>query len=254
MTGTLFREDTGEGDPTLVLLHGFAGSHRVWERVRRALPTGLRIIAYDLPGHGRSLDCPGAGKAKATAQAVMDDLEAHGIGRFHMAGHSFGGAVAVLAAHLAPHAVASLALFAPGGFGREIAGDLMVARAQAGTDIEIAAAMQGMFGPHRTVPPESVAEAIALNAVRRQREKLVEIAALIVRDGNQGVFPAGMLENLTMPVHLAWGALDSVLPPRQAARAPSSFTLHHLEGAGHMLPEERPEAVARIIARSIGAV
>ena len=96
MTGALYAEDTGEGARALVLLHGFAGSHRVWEGVRRALPAGLRIIAYDLPGHARSLDLPGAGRAKATAQAVIDDLETRGIARCHIAGHSFGGAVAVL--------------------------------------------------------------------------------------------------------------------------------------------------------------
>ncbi len=251
MTGALYAEDTGEGARALVLLHGFAGSHRVWEGVRRALPSGLRTIAYDLPGHARSLDLPGAGRAKATAQAVIDDLETRGIARCHMAGHSFGGAVAVLAAHLAPRAVASLALLAPGGFGREIAGDLMMTRAQAGTDSEIAAAMQGMFGTHCTVSPESVAEAIALNAVAGQREKLIEISGVIVRDGEQGAFPAHMLEALSMPVHLAWGTLDAVLPPRQAENAPRAFTVHHLEGAGHMLPEERPQAVAHIIAQSL---
>ncbi|MFC5585413.1 alpha/beta fold hydrolase [Nitratireductor kimnyeongensis] len=254
MTAALYAEDEGEGECALVLLHGFAGSHRIWERVRRALPTGLRILAYDLPGHGRSIDCAGAGKAKATAQAIVDDLETRRIGRCHMAGHSFGGAIAVLSAHLAPRTVASLALLAPGGFGREIAGDLMMARAQASTDAEIASAMQDMFGAHSPISPETVAEAIALNAVAGQREKLIEISGVIVRDGEQGAFPAGMLEELMMPVHLVWGTLDAVLPPRQAAHAPSSFTLHHLEGAGHMLPEERPEAVARIIARSIGAV
>ncbi|WP_404934644.1 alpha/beta fold hydrolase [Nitratireductor sp. L15S-10] len=251
MTGTLFADVAGEGNRTLVLLHGFAGSHRVWESVRRALPSGLRVIAYDLPGHASSLNLPGAGRAKATARAVIDDLEMRGIARCHMAGHSFGGAVAVLAAHLAPHAVASLALVAPGGFGREIAGDLMMARAQASNDNEIAIAVQGMFGPHCTVSSESVAEAIALNAVAGQRQKLVEMAAMIVRHGEQGAFPASMLEALSMPVHLAWGSLDAVLPLRQASAAPESFRLHRLDGAGHMLPEERPEAVAAIIAESL---
>ena len=49
MTDTLFAAEAGEGPQTLVLLHGFAGSHRVWDRVGRALAPQARIIAYDLP-------------------------------------------------------------------------------------------------------------------------------------------------------------------------------------------------------------
>ena len=61
MTDTLFAAEAGEGPQTLVLLHGFAGSHRVWDRVGRALAPQARIIAYDLPGHAGSLHFPGAG-------------------------------------------------------------------------------------------------------------------------------------------------------------------------------------------------
>ncbi|WP_367718364.1 alpha/beta fold hydrolase [Nitratireductor sp. GISD-1A_MAKvit] len=254
MSGALYADDTGEGDSALVLLHGFAGSHRVWNSVRKRLPNGLRIVAYDLPGHGRSVDLPGAGRAKATAQAIIDDLAIRGIARTHMAGHSFGGAVAVLVAHFAPQTVSSLALLAPGGMGPEIAGDLMMARAFAGTNAEIAAAMHGMFGPQGNTPAVSEAEATALNTIPGQREKLIEIAQTIVRDGRQGAFPRSMLEALSVPVHIAWGAEDVVLPPHQAMNAPGTFILHMLEGCGHMLPEEKPDDVARIIMESMGVV
>ncbi|WP_295813291.1 alpha/beta fold hydrolase [uncultured Nitratireductor sp.] len=251
MTGALYAEDTGEGERALVLLHGFAGSHRSWDAVRSALPPGLRIVAYDLPGHARSLDLPGAGKARVGAQAVVDDLAGRGIERYHMAGHSFGGAVCVLAADLAPQSVASLALIAPGGFGPEMAGELMSARAQAQTDAEIAAAMQGMFGPHARVPPDTIAAAIALDCAPGQREKLIEISAMIVRDGQQGVFPRIMLEALAMPVHIAWGTQDAVLPFHQANGLPERFAVRPLQGCGHMLPEEAPAEVARFITGSL---
>ncbi|WP_299934367.1 alpha/beta fold hydrolase [uncultured Nitratireductor sp.] len=262
MTGALYADDTGEGECALVLLHGFAGSHRVWEGVRKALPKvlpnalpkGLRIIAYDLPGHARSLGLPGAGRAKSVAQTVVDDLAARGIARYHLAGHSFGGAVAVLAAHLAPRSVASLVLIAPGGFGSGIAGDLMAARAHARTDDEIASAVQAMFGAQAQVESGVVEAAIELNSVPGQREKLIEISSLIVRDGEQGAFPRAMLEALAMPVHVAWGSRDAVLPPHQADGLPESFIVHRLPGLGHMLPEEAPAEIARIIAESIGAV
>ena len=90
MTDTLFAAEAGEGPQTLVLLHGFAGSHRVWDRVGRALAPQARIIAYDLPGHAGSLHFPGAGPAKVAVRALLDDLARRNIEKAHVAGHSMG--------------------------------------------------------------------------------------------------------------------------------------------------------------------
>lgn len=50
---SLFARDSGTGDP-LLLLHGFTGSGDDWQHVFAKPPEDFRIIAPDLPGHGRS--------------------------------------------------------------------------------------------------------------------------------------------------------------------------------------------------------
>ncbi|WP_048648396.1 alpha/beta fold hydrolase [Nitratireductor soli] len=256
MSERLYADDTGdsEDDGVLVLLHGFAGTHGVWDGVRAALPPGLRIIAYDLPGHGQSLSYPSAGKARATAGAVLNDLAERGVNRFHLAGHSFGGAVAVLAGLAAPGKLASLTLCAPGGFGSQINGAALAARAAARSETEMRAALTGMFGMQMRLPSLLVEQAMRLSSLPGQREKLIEISSLIASGDRQGAFPRDRLAVLPAPVHVVWGTLDAVLPIRQADHLPDGFVLHRLEGAGHMLPEEAPEALARIMAQVIAEI
>lgn len=60
----LFAEEAGQGDLVIVLLHGFGGSHRDWALIEPSLADLGRSIAYDLPGHGQSLDWPEAGRPR----------------------------------------------------------------------------------------------------------------------------------------------------------------------------------------------
>ena len=125
MVSSLYVAERGAGPKTVVLLHGFGGCHDIWREVTATLAPGIRTLAYDLPGHGLSLDFPGSGPAKTAARAVLADLAARGIARVHVAGHSMGGAVATLMALAEPETIASLTLLAPGGFGPEINGPLL---------------------------------------------------------------------------------------------------------------------------------
>src|SRR5882757_4225967 len=117
MISSLYVAERGAGPKTIVLLHGFGGCHDVWHEVTSALAPGIRTLAYDLPGHGLSLDFPGGGAAKTAARAVLAALAARQTSqmrRVHLGGHSMGGASATLMALTAPEKVASLTLLAPG--------------------------------------------------------------------------------------------------------------------------------------------
>jgi pimeloyl-ACP methyl ester carboxylesterase len=250
LTARLHATASGNGHRTIVLLHGFGGCYGLWRPIQQELAGNARVLAYDLPGHGQSLDWPEAGPAKVAVRAILADLAERGIERFHLAGHSMGGAIAALMALAEPSRVASLTLLAPGGFGEEINGRLLRRYAAAVSREEIRVCLESMVGWPNPVPVETVQTLMEMRRRPGQTEKLTEIAALITRDERQGVISRDRLAALPMPVSVAWGVLDGVLPAYQANGLPPLFALHSIPNAGHMLPEEVPELVLEIIRRT----
>lgn len=241
----------GEGIPALVLLHGFGGSHHVWDGVRAALPPSQHTIAYDLPGHGNSLSLSAEGVAPAFAKTILTDLQARKLGPIHLVGHSLGGAVSILMALFEPQRIASLTLLAPGGLGSGINAQLLRDFAGATSQQEILVCLRAMAVPEFSPSVDLVQQSVAERAATGQVQALQDLCARITFDGRQGAFTLEQLSSLAMPVHVVWGDKDPVLPFAQTLNIPSSFTFHPQAGLGHMLPIEAPEAMARLISRVI---
>lgn len=239
----------GNGKNVVVLLHGFGGCSGVWEGVVEHLNGVFTTIAYDLPGHGLSIDYPKAGSAKTAARAVLADLAARGIERVHLVGHSMGGAVATLAALLEPQRVASLTLLASGGYGPEINAPLLRRYAAATCPEDIRACLVEMSSPDSTVSEHAVRHLAEMRDRPGQSEKLIEFVTAMTCDDRQGVIPRETIAALPMPVMVVWGTDDNVLPYSQAEGLPARFMIHHVLEVGHMLPEETPELVADIVLR-----
>jgi pimeloyl-ACP methyl ester carboxylesterase len=110
-----------DGAPVL-FVHGNASSATYWEETMLALPAGFRAIAPDLRGYGDSEDklvdaTRGCGDWVDDLLALADTL---GLGRFHVVGHSLGGAVVFSLVAAAGERVITATLAAPGspyGFG-----------------------------------------------------------------------------------------------------------------------------------------
>lgn len=247
----LYAREAGRGERVLVLLHGFGGHHKVWHDIQPALARDARTLAYDLPGHGASLGYPGAGPASVAVKAILADLDARGIARAHVAGHSMGGAIAALMGMRAPDRIASLTLLAPGGFGPEINASLLRRLGAATGADELRPVMSEMAAPGFVMPTKYVASLTTVRRLAGQREKLEEIAALITRGGTQGEIPREALAGLKMPVSVVWGSKDPVLPFSQTEGLPPTFRLCPVEGAGHQLLVEAEKTVAREIRRSL---
>ena len=105
-----------------MLVHGFGADLNAWMFNQSALAERHRVVALDLPGHGGSVKQVGSGDAETFCSAVSDALAALGIERFHLVGHSMGGAIALVLAGQMPRRIASLTLLAPAGLGPEING------------------------------------------------------------------------------------------------------------------------------------
>jgi pimeloyl-ACP methyl ester carboxylesterase len=97
----------------LVLLHGQPGSASDWQQVADRLPATLGVVALDRPGYGTSQQP--AGGFGYGARAVLAELDARGIGRAVLVGHSYGGGVALSVAQRAPDRIEALVLLASVG-------------------------------------------------------------------------------------------------------------------------------------------
>lgn len=104
--------DVGRGR-VVVLLHGFLENLEIWfgNNFAQELAENYRVIAIDLPGHGKS-ECVGyvhrMEKMAAVVKAVMDEL---GLRRYTMVGHSMGGYVTLAFAEKYPENLCGFCLF-----------------------------------------------------------------------------------------------------------------------------------------------
>jgi len=108
--GVLYHEVSGRG-PDLVLLHGWSLNLRVWQDLVRELTQRFRVIAIDLPGHGRSDWDPHASTPAAQAWRVHETLAAL-TGRYALLGWSLGGQLALDLAAALPGEIVRLVLVA----------------------------------------------------------------------------------------------------------------------------------------------
>lgn len=98
------------GRPTVVLTHGVLNAHKVWLRQARELAAlGWNVLAPDLPGHGQSRGEPPA-TVEAAAGFLLALLDAAGVDRAVLVGHSFGSLASLEAAARAPERVSHLVL------------------------------------------------------------------------------------------------------------------------------------------------
>lgn len=243
------------GGAPVVLLHGFGGTMATWASVTPLLEGNIDVVLADLPGHGGSLHAEGRGGAGRMAKAMLSALSAAGIDRFHLAGHSMGGAVSMLMALREPARVLSLSLIAPGGMAPEINAGLLAAFAKARTVAELRAVLDGMVSPAYRWHGDLLSDIAARRSEPGAVEALAETYAAMFPDGpekGQGTLPRDQLASLAMPVAVLWGDADGVLPYPKAGSLPANFRLTTIAGAGHMLPEEASDTVATFILTSAG--
>ncbi|THV15623.1 alpha/beta fold hydrolase [Rhizobium rhizophilum] len=239
----------------LVLLHGFGGIGAAWEPVLRRLEPDLPLILYDLPGHGRSLDAERVGHAGVMAKAVLGDLDRRGISSFHLCGHSMGGAIASLIALKASGRARSLTLLAPGGFGAEINHAALRRYASAVETDELALALAAMFASGSMPDPAGLDRLAEARRLSGATDRLMEIlrSFLVEMDGRigQGILPLTSFESSGVPTRLLWGREDPILPVAQAKSIWTGAEVTLIDGAGHMLTDEAPDAVASAIAAAL---
>ncbi len=108
--GTAFRYyDSGKGERTILLIHGYLESIETWDRVMTPLVKGgFRVVALDVPGHGISEIKGEVHTPEFVADTINALLEKLNISKVTVMGHSMGGYMALALAMKYPEKVEAI--------------------------------------------------------------------------------------------------------------------------------------------------
>jgi pimeloyl-ACP methyl ester carboxylesterase len=236
----------GEGTP-LLYLHGAGGLF--WDPFLDGLAARHRVLAPEHPGCG---DSQGLEHVEDLWDLVLyydELLDALGVERASVVGHSFGGMVAAELASTSPERVDKLVLIAPIGLWLDdhpvpdisaIPADQLPGLVLADPTGPLAAAVSG--------PDPNDPEALFR-------------AAMALASFNQFIWPlpdkglSKRLYRLKAPTLLIWGNQDRLVSPAYGdhfARAIADSRLERVDGAGHVPQLERAEQVRELVDAFLG--
>jgi pimeloyl-ACP methyl ester carboxylesterase len=248
------------GEPSVLLLHGQPGSADDWGQVRAAVGNRARMIAIDRPGwNGRGSPRDLAGNA----QTALSALEAHGVERAAVVGHSLGGAVAAWLAAEHPSRVTALVLAAPSVNRASLNRlDLLLAAPLLGPLLAATGLATAGAALHTTRLRERIALSLALDEryLRRAGTTLLQPATWRAFAVEQRMLIRELpslerrLGSITSPTTVVTGTADRIVSPASARQLVGQILgaeLVQLAGATHLLPQQRPEELAEIVVRAI---
>ena len=224
-------ETRGEGPPYFVCLHGLADSAEIWSGLAGPLSARGQVLLVDQRAHGASDAPPGPYRREDLAADVCALLDAQGIARAVLVGHSMGGVVALTAALAYPERVAALVLIGTTSQCSRKVADWYERIARAAETDGIAGLDRAIFG--EKIPRRSVGDPQGMAHVTRCLGSLYE----------DPLTPR--LEALRCPVLLLVGEQDPMGPRASVIiqRALPFATLRLLPGRGHWIHVEDPKAV-----------
>ncbi|HVU74261.1 MAG TPA: alpha/beta fold hydrolase [Mycobacteriales bacterium] len=253
MTRALHHERTGSGEP-LVLLHGIGESLQIWNPCVPALAESFDVIAVDLPGFGGSAPVktePSPQRLAVAVRSLLDKLE---VETAHVAGVSLGGWVGLELALL--NRARSVVAFSPAGLwpGELPAYCRGVLKALRASAVRMSGSAERIFAtrgaralvlpnhgrPSRLTDDELVTEVRLLAEAPGWDATLAAMESRRFRGGR----------DITVPVTVAWGTRDGILPSRLCQRrdelAPTTRWVS-LPGCGHTPTWDDTDRVVAIV-------
>lgn len=255
-------EEAGTG-PVVALLHGSFANARTWKRVAEPLLQRFRVVAIDLPGYGEtSTQPPGEPLSPTFAAECVERVLAHTGAPVVLAGHSFGGVVALAVALRARVPPGALVLFEPVQLGMlATAGDMQafadakavfddyLRRADAGDPAAAGAVIDFWFGAGTYARmPDTLKARLAEGVAANARD---------VRSTYATIHDPAALRALEMPVRVVIGDRSPGVTLRIgeaiAGLAPAG-ALSMLPGADHGLVTTHAPVIATVIGEAAVAV
>ncbi|MDT2009233.1 alpha/beta fold hydrolase [Rhodococcus opacus] len=249
--------DIAGSGPTLVLVHGIVHRRQAWNVLLDQLTPYRRVVTVDLPGHGESAALEDGAD---TMDHLLEELSAFVRSvtpageRPHVAGNSLGGWLSLALA--ARGEVASATALSPAGF--------FVNRADQARTIYMFRALRGLTRAlgsnapralgYRAVRYPSLAAFFARPSRVRYEDAVIDARSLatntLVDKGMTASFDLPRVVDATVPVTVAWGRRDLILPVYQARRVRRSFPQARilvLPGIGHVPMTDDPNLISTIL-------
>jgi pyruvate dehydrogenase E2 component (dihydrolipoamide acetyltransferase) len=236
----------GQGTP-VVLLHGFGGDLNNWLFNSEKLAEGRTAYALDLPGHGESAKDVGQGDLVGFAETLGGFLDAVGVERAHLIGHSMGGGVALAYALDRPDRVASLTLIDSAGVGEDINDAYIEGFVAAGRRREMKQVLQLLFADPGLVHRQLVDDVLKYKRLDGVQEALETIAQAMFPGGRQAAVLAGELSKLSVPLLAIWGSEDQVISASHAEVLRAHGRVEVLTGSGHSPHMEAANEVNHLV-------
>ena len=245
--------------PTVVFIHGVLNDHSVWILQSRWFANhGWNVLAIDLPGHCRSAGAPPA-TVEDAARFVVALLDAAGVEKAALVGHSFGSLIALETAARAPERVSHIALV---GTACPMAVSPALLESSLNTPMR-AIDMVNSFSHSMLAPPPSSlgpgtwlyggSRALMRRVLASNRE--VNVFHVGFNACNDYANGEAAMAAVTCPVLFLLGASDQMTPPRaaKALQAKAVGAKVVTVQAGHALMSEAPDAVLFALKDFLGA-
>jgi len=259
-----FFREAGEG-PGVVCLHCNASTSAQWRPLMETLEPRFHVLAADSYGAGRSPAWPTDRRVRLRDEAaLLEPVFARAGRRFSMVGHSYGGAVALIAALARPRRVSSLVLYEPTLF------SLVDAESPPPNDADgirftlaCAAAAQDAGDPVRAAGyfVDFWAGAGAWDRTPESHRAPITAAVANLREWAVALLteptPLAAFAKLNIPVLYMVGEKSPASAravARLLARTLPQVEVMEFEGLGHMGPVTHPEIVNQAIFRFLDRV
>ena len=241
----------------IVLIHGLNNSCLSWSRVAPLLATDRRVLMLDLPGHGQS-DRPNVGyELDWYAHVVARWLEAVGVEKADVVGHSFGGGVAQMLLLECPQRIRRLVLVAAGGLGKGVGAWLRLASLPhfveyLGQPFMALGTRLALRGAREGVTRQDIAELSRLNSQAGSARAFARSVRDVIdwRGQRRNFLHRAQEVEQIPPVLVLWGDRDTLIPIEQGRAFTALLegaVFRTFEGAGHYLHNEQPEVFARTV-------
>jgi len=234
---------SAEGDPSLLFIHGAGGTHRHWGYQVQALGQVNRY-ALDLPGHGRS-EGTGQTSIEGYAEVVLRLLDALGLAKITLVGHSMGGAISQYLALNFPSRVDKLVLVGSGARLRVLPSLLAGLLGDFPATVEMM--VDWAYSAH-----------VAQDLISLSREEWLDNDPQVVHDDFAACDAFDVMDALSSiacPTLVLCGEDDTLTPPKYArymADKMPKATLKIIPAAGHMVMVEKPGLVNKAIEEFLG--